>query len=477
MEAALSRQVLTVSQVNRLAAAVLGERLGDIWVAGEVSGLKVYPSGHRYFALKDERSQIAAVCFRFAAQRLKFELADGLAVLAHGRVEVYEPSGRYQLVVDAIEPLGAGARQQAFEQLKRRLEREGLFAAERKRPLPRLPRTVGVVTSPSGAAIHDILRTFRLRQAKVRVLLYPAQVQGEGAAAQIAAGIEALNAHGAAEVIIVGRGGGSIEDLWPFNEEVVARAIAASRVPIVSGVGHEIDFTIADFVADVRAATPTAAAQLVAQTWQELPARIDELVRSLLQSWQQYELSREEQLATALGSSCFELLAAAVARLGLRVEQARARAVGVTLSRLRSAAAALAGTVQRLERQNPVVRTVLGKARLQQLVARLAQAAAMLVRARRDRWQEILARLEPGWQTGFRPRAAQLDLLSAKLAMLSPLASLARGYAICRRPDGTVVSNVGQVSIGEQVLVMLADGSLTAAVQEIASRERPEDRL
>ncbi|HEV8663323.1 MAG TPA: exodeoxyribonuclease VII large subunit [Candidatus Methylomirabilis sp.] len=273
--------VYTISALTAELKALLEGTYPTLWVEGEVSNFKHHASGHMYFTLKDAGSQIRAVMFRTANRGLKFRPEDGLSVLVRASLGVYEPRGEYQLYVEHMEPKGLGALQLAFEQLKARLAAEGLFDEARKRPIPRLPRRIGIVTSPSGAAIRDMLNIIDRRFANVEVVIYPARVQGEEAAGEIAAGIEVLNARGDLDVLIVGRGGGSIEDLWAFNEERVARAIAASKVPVISAVGHETDFTIADFVADLRAPTPSAAAELVVAHKAELAQRLDDLTSRL----------------------------------------------------------------------------------------------------------------------------------------------------------------------------------------------------
>ena len=268
------RRALTVSELTERIQGVLETEFVDVWVEGEISNLKLATSGHWYFSLKDEQAQIRAVVWKTDARLIRFRPQDGMKVLARGAVRVYAPRGDYQVSVQVLEPLGKGSLQQAFEELKERLEKEGLFDPARKRPLPMLPRRIGVVTSPTGAVLRDILRVLRSRYANLEVLVYPALVQGESAAAEIAQGIRALNRIGGLDVIVLARGGGSLEDLWAFNEEVVARAIAASRIPTISAVGHETDFTIADFVADLRAPTPSAAAERVVQAKEELQARV-----------------------------------------------------------------------------------------------------------------------------------------------------------------------------------------------------------
>ncbi len=273
--AAETRKFLTVSELNDRVKGALEKHLDALWVQGEISNFRVPPSGHCYFTLKDDKSQISAVMFRRQGSLLRFTPENGMAVLCFGRVSLYAVRGDLQLYVDDMEPQGQGALALGFEQLKKKLAAEGLFAPERKRELPFLPRTIGIVTSDKGAALHDMLRIIRDRYPDRRVVIRPVKVQGEGAAREIADGIAELNRIGAVDVMIVGRGGGSLEDLWAFNEEIVARAIAASTVPVVSAVGHEIDFTIADFVADRRAPTPTAAAEMV------LPGKAD-LVEQVL---------------------------------------------------------------------------------------------------------------------------------------------------------------------------------------------------
>src|SRR2546427_4623862 len=271
------RRILTVTELTVRVRDLLEREFFEVWVEGELSNCRVWHTGHLYFTLKDGSSQIRSVIFRSALRYLKFKPADGLRVVARGRVSVYEPKGEYQLVCDYLEPQGLGALQLAFDQLKKRLQDEGLFDAARKRPLPALPRKIGIVTSLDGAAIRDIIKVLGRRYANAHIVIRPARVQGDGAAVEIARGIRAIGRVAAVDVVIVGRGGGSIEDLWAFNEEIVARAIARCPVPVISAVGHESDITIADFVADVRAPTPSAAAELVVGAKDQFCARIDGL--------------------------------------------------------------------------------------------------------------------------------------------------------------------------------------------------------
>jgi len=299
------KKVYTVSELNQEIKNLVEPRYQDFWVEGEVSNFKIYPSGHAYFTLKDENSQIQAVMFAGEVAGLKFRPADGLKVLVRGRISLYLKSGRHQIVAQSMEPLGKGALQEAFEQLKKKLSAEGLFDESRKRPIPMLPSKIGVVTSPAGAAIRDILTVINRRFANVEVLIYPAAVQGENAKYEIAEGIEYLNKnHPELDVLLVGRGGGSYEDLWAFNEEIVARAIYNSGIPVVSCVGHEVDFTIADFVADVRAPTPSAAAELVVRNKSDLADKIKRIKASLVILINQ-KLSAAESDLRHLASSGF----------------------------------------------------------------------------------------------------------------------------------------------------------------------------
>ncbi len=268
------RKIYTVSQLNRQSRLALESRFPSVWVEGEISNFKHHSSGHMYLTLKDESAQVSAAFFSQYQRGLKFQLKDGLKVLAFCRVSIYEARGQYQLYIERVEPQGVGALQLAFQQLKERLSKEGLFSEERKRPIPKFPKTVGVITSPTGAAIHDILNVVNRRFCGTHVLLFPVKVQGEGSAQEIAAAIEAMNEQAEAEVLIVGRGGGSLEDLWAFNEEPVARAVFGSWIPVISAVGHETDWTICDLVADLRAPTPSAAAELVVASGLELEARV-----------------------------------------------------------------------------------------------------------------------------------------------------------------------------------------------------------
>jgi len=289
-------KIFTVTEIVSGARAMLEKQYGDVWVAGEISGFKRHSSGHCYFTLKDTNSVLPAAIFKGAAGQIKFDIENGLEVICHGRVSLYQRGGQYQIIVNYAEPKGVGALQLAFEQLKKKLAAEGLFDKARKRPIPFLPRKIGVVTSPTGAAVRDIIKVLTRRFPNVEILVVPARVQGEGSAAEVVRGIELLNEQGDVDVMIVGRGGGSIEDLWAFNEEVVARAIYQSEVPVISAVGHEVDFTIADFVADFRAPTPSAAAEHAVPVMGELLQLIGRGRRQLVINLQNMIKNRADRL-------------------------------------------------------------------------------------------------------------------------------------------------------------------------------------
>ena len=436
------RAVLSVSELSRRLAAVLEERFPAVWVEGEISNFKVYGSGHAYFTLKDEGAQLRAVLFRNRMRRIRFEPTDGLHVVAFGAVEAYPQRGEYQLVVELLEPRGLGALQLAFEQLKERLGREGLFNQARKRPLPRFPRKIGIVTSPRGAALHDMLRVIGRRFGEIHVVVAPARVQGEGAAAEVAQGIRELNALGGVEVIIIGRGGGSLEDLWAFNDEMLARTIAASKIPVVSAVGHEVDFTIADFVADARAPTPTAAAALVVPDRAEMAesvARAGVALRAALRRRAGAERDRIAGLRRRLGDP-----ERRVAEVALRVDDLAERARHGLTRRVAWERRELATLAARLERGGPAPGIRRARERLAAGEERLRFALAVRVRHAR----------------------AAVEQAAGRLDALSPLACLARGYAIVRRGDATgpVVRDAAALAAGDAVALVFARGRARARI-------------
>src|SRR6059036_3081504 len=318
--AEFQRKIYSVSELSLEIREMLERRFIDVWIEGELSNFKPSTAGHLYFTLKDDRSQLRAVCFRNSARLLRFRPENGKLFRARGRVSTYEERGEYQLIVEVLEPAGLGALQLAFEQLKEKLEKEGLFRPERKRPIPAFPRKIGIVTSPKSAALRDILTVLKRRHNAVNVLIFPAEVQGEGASLQVMEGIDYLSRSTDVDVIIVTRGGGSMEDLWSFNEERVARAIVRSRKPVISAVGHEVDFTICDFVADLRAPTPSAAAEIVIKSKEEIAERIQRLEARLLANMKYRLNNLQKFLASKVGSRGFVVAEARIRRMVQRVD-------------------------------------------------------------------------------------------------------------------------------------------------------------
>lgn len=446
------RKVVTVSELTSQVRRTLEAPFRSIWVSGEVSNLRLQPSGHAYFTLKDAGSQLSAVLFRGEAAATRAHLKDGTKVVLGGDLTVYEPRGQYQLRVTAVELQGVGALQAAFERLKQRLQAEGLFSPDRKRPIPRFPSRIGIVTSPSGAAIRDVLHVVGRRNPSLELVLWPSRVQGEGAAAEIAAGIHSLNQWSAGgeeatrlDLILVTRGGGSLEDLWAFNEEVVARAIAASSLPVVSAVGHEIDFTISDFVADLRAATPSAAAELVTEDMfaarQRIPAVLGKL-EALARRGLRFHQDRLKQISRAVARNHPQRV--------LEERSQRLDDLLVTLQRagglqLERAGDRMEAAEARWRRADPQRRLQLWRERIQALSARLAATGLAGLERKRFRMEKAVARAE----------------------LLSPRKVLERGYSITLDAGtGAVVRGAGDARPGQKLRTILAVG-------EIASRVEP----
>jgi len=450
------RRVLTVSELNALAQGVLEETFPSIWVEGEISNTRRYPSGHIYFTLKDEGAQIAAVLFRGAIRSPAFRPEDGLKVLARGRISLYETRGTFQIIVDALEPAGLGALQLAFEQLKTRLLAEGLFDAARKRPLPLLPRRIGIVASPAGAALRDILEVLSRRFANLEVVIAPSRVQGEGASLEIVEAIRMLNRLGDVDVLILARGGGSLEDLWPFNEERVARAIAGSRVPVVSAVGHEVDVTIADLVADLRAPTPSAAAEMVVRSKREMAERIAALRGRLVSATRLRVSAAGDDLEEAGSARARQAVRDRLRDLALRLDDLTAR-LGTRLHRVSTEARHRLAILH--ERMTP------GR-----LAARLQLRRAAAFSSERMLQSTIAARLQRGRD--------QTAGYAERLQALSPLAVLSRGYAICRlQATGAILKESAAVRTGDVVSVLLHRGSLGCAVTEVRANGKREEGI
>ena len=483
------RRVWSVTELTVRIRDTLVRNFTDILVEGEISICREAPSGHIYCTLKDERTQIRCVCFKTQLRAMKFRPEDGLRVTVRGSITVYEARGDYQIYVESFEPVGLGALQLAFEQLKKRLDAEGLFAQERKKPLPILPRCIGLITSPRGAAVRDVVRILRRRFPNVQLTLYPVRVQGEGAAMEIVRAVQYFNRRQSVDVLILARGGGSMEDLWAFNEEAVARAIAASSIAVISGVGHETDFTIADFVADVRASTPSAAAELVVQTRREFDKHIAELkdnLRSLIRYRLSVALRRVHELSARRGfrrpqdllrqqrQRADEMTSRLALGLRARLEQSRRR---FTVTHLRIVSFDFHKQVVLLRnRTNDLAaRSELAlRARLAQARRRHAAEHLRLVsidlRRKLAAFQVVLERrqgeLGVRGERLLRSKRERLERLRLQLEERSPLRVLERGYAIATDAAGNVLRASGQVAVGEVVHVQLHRGRLITEVSE-----------
>jgi exodeoxyribonuclease VII large subunit len=442
------RTILTVSEVTERIKIVLEDTFFDLWVEGELSNLRTPSSGHVYLTLKDEHSQVRAVLFKMQRRYIRFEPKDGMSVIARGRISLYEPRGEYQLVIDYMEPKGVGALQMAFEQLKARLAEAGLFSPARKRALPALPRRIGIVTSPTGAVIRDMLQILRRRFTNLHVCIYPVRVQGDGAAEEIAQGIEALNRYPGIDVLIVARGGGSLEDLWAFNEERVARAIYQSDIPVISAVGHEVDYTIADFVADVRAPTPSAAAEIVIRAKSEVQGEVQRLAERLQRAMR--------YLLEALHSR----LVACQQRRVLTDPWAPLRTMEQRLDELSS----------RLERGMRASMRVTHDAVERYESAIMHLSPAMMVGLSRERLLACDRRLSAAERVRMRREREELERLIATLQALSPLAVLARGYSICRTgAERQVIREASAVAPGTQLDITLWHGQLQCTVDAVTT--------
>ncbi len=484
-----SRRVWTVADLVSQVRTHVEQTWADLWVHGEISNLRTAPSGHLYFTLKDGESQLPAVLFRRQAQLLRFRPEDGLEVLLRGKVSVYEQRGQMQLIAEYLEPVGAGSLQIAFEQLKARLSAEGLFSADRKRALPPYPRCVGIVTSPSGAVIRDFLNVANRRHAALDVLLYPAVVQGSLAAAEVAAGIAWFNATRSVEVIVIARGGGSLEDLAPFNTEVLARAIAASALPVVSAIGHETDFTIADFVADLRAPTPSAAAELITGAQHRIEEQVAELRQRLGRACR-YQLMLARQRLGALPVSAmqgrlseglnrreqridtlrFRLEAALRAQMHEASARVAQHSVAAALARLQAGMGERARSVEGLHfRLQHAYAQRLRRAREQLQIttaALLRHDAVQRLATLRNQWTTLDARLVRAGMDQSRAQTNHLHSLARQLEHLSPLAVLGRGYALVFDAEGALVKRAVDVGAGELLTLRLAEGTVRSRAEQ-----------
>jgi exodeoxyribonuclease VII large subunit len=442
------RRILSVSELTGKIRDLLAKNFTDILVQGEISNCHEAQSGHVYFTLKDDRAQIRCVCFKNQLRTMKFRPEDGLHVTVRGSISVYETRGEYQIYVEHIEPVGLGALQLAFDQLKKRLEAEGLFSAERKKPLPLLPSRIGLITSPRGAAVRDVVGILRRRFHNVHLTLYPVRVQGEGAATEIVRAIQFFHRKQLVDVIILARGGGSLEDLWSFNEEVVARAISTCSIPIISGVGHETDFTIADFVADVRASTPSAAAELVVQTRREFDKHIADLLQTMANvlRYRLLELSNKVfELENRRGfDRPFEILR----QLRQRSDDLTSRVGQGLRARLVDARKRYTAAHVRIVSFDFRARVAAFRLRLERRSDMLGARADRLVRTKRDR----------------------LERLRLQLEERSPLKVLERGYAIATDAAGNVLRDATQTAVGDAIAIQLHRGRLISEVKKKESK-------
>lgn len=445
------RRPLTISELTAQVRATLENRFPSVWLEGEISNFKAHTSGHWYFTIKDSLSQLRAVCLRPSNARIRFRPSDGLQVRARGRISVYEPRGEYQINVEALDPVGAGALKVAFEQLKEKLEREGLFDEAVKRPLTILPRRVCLITSISGAAIHDMLHILQRRTRTVDVLIVPVRVQGEGASGEIADAINLANDFARAnpsdpiDAIIVGRGGGSIEDLWAFNAEEVARAIRRSKIPVISAVGHETDFTMADFAADVRAPTPSAAAELVSAHEQAVALHVESLIVRLVRAVAETLRDARDEYEQTADAARFAVLLERV-----RDERRRAREAHHQLELL---------IARRLTEQRHRLARTQGRLSLTRALRRATHA--------RTRHTLATTKLGAAISAQLQNRNARLQLNLARLDALSPLAVLRRGYALAHDTEGKILRDARQLQPQDSVTIRLNHGTLRCTVDEV----------
>lgn len=454
MPANASSTIFTVSRLNQTVRLLLEQEMGQVWISSEISNFTQPASGHWYFTLKDDTAQVRCAMFRNSNRRVTFRPQHGQQVLVRANITLYEPRGDYQIIVESMQPAGEGLLQQKYEQLKQRLADEGLFAQQHKQPLPVPARQVGVITSKTGAALHDILHVLQRRDPSLPVIIYPTAVQGDDAPAQIVRAIELANRRNECDVLIVGRGGGSLEDLWSFNDERVARAIFASRIPVVSAVGHETDVTIADFVADLRAPTPSAAAEVVSRNQQEL-------LRQVLAARQRLEMAmdyllvsrtqRQTRLQHRLQQQHPQLRLARQQTALIRLRQRMSSALD---NQLRRSGQRQQRAEQRLNQQHPQGRLHRAQNRYQQLEYRLSQTIAARLSSTRERFGSALTHLEA----------------------VSPLATLARGYSVTTAPDGTVLKQTRQAQPGDVLTTRVQDGWVESEVKTVTPAKKTRKR-
>lgn len=438
------RRIYSVSDLTARIRELLAKNFTDATVQGEISNCRLAASGHIYFTLKDERAQIRCVFFKNQQRGMKFRPEDGLTVTVRGSIGVYEARGEYQIYVESMDPLGRGALQLAFEQLKKRLDDEGLFDLGRKKPLPLLPRRVGLITSPTGAAVRDVVRILTRRFPNVCLMLFPVRVQGEGSAPEIVEALRYFHKNEAADVILLVRGGGSMEDLWAFNEEIVARAIAACEIPVISGVGHETDFTIADFVADVRASTPSAAAELVVQTRREFDNHVSDLQADLATSMRYRIMELKGRVHALLGRPGLRRPHDLLRQQRQRADDLTARVAHGLRARLEQSRRRFTAAHLKIASFDFRMKIASLRLRLQNRDNDLCTRVERLLRSKRERWERLTLQLQER----------------------GPLKVLERGYAIATDASGNVVRDANQVSVGDAVTIQLHRGRLSSEVKQ-----------
>ncbi|HCB3588705.1 exodeoxyribonuclease VII large subunit [Citrobacter koseri] len=442
--------IFTVSRLNQTVRLLLEQEMGQVWISGEISNFTQPASGHWYFTLKDDTAQVRCAMFRNSNRRVTFRPQHGQQVLVRANITLYEPRGDYQIIVESMQPAGEGLLQQKYELLKAKLQAEGLFDQQYKQPLPSPAHCVGVITSKTGAALHDILHVLKRRDPSLPVIIYPTAVQGDDAPGQIVRAIERANARNECDVLIVGRGGGSLEDLWSFNDERVARAIFASRIPVVSAVGHETDVTIADFVADLRAPTPSAAAEIVSRNQQELLRQIQSAQQRLGMAMDYYLANRNRRFTQLFHRLQQQHPQLHLARQQTMLERLRQRMNFALDNQLKRAASRQQRVLQRLNQQNPQPRIYRAQTRIQQLEYRLAENVRARLSATRERFGNAVTHLEA----------------------VSPLSTLARGYSVTTATDGKVLKQTRQVKAGDVLTTRLSDGWVESEVKGVTTAKK-----
>ncbi len=461
------RKIYPVAELVAAVRTQVERTFTDIYVEGEISNYRPAGSGHLYFTLKDGSAQLRVVMWRTQARLLRFKPDNGLQVIARGRVTIYDERGDLQFQAEHLEPKGAGALQIAFEQLKNKLAAEGLFDSQRKKPIPALPGRIGVVTSPRGAAIQDMLNVLRRRHESVNVLIYPAQVQGDTAASEVTAGVRYFNRHGKVDVIVIARGGGSFEDLFAFNDEGLARAIAASEVPVISAVGHETDFTICDFVADLRAPTPSAAAELVIRSKQELAEKLLALRKRIAQAINYKLLRAHNTLSQLAQHAVFARMQDSIARRQQRMDDLVFRLAQAQSHILKDRGRRLTGYETQLRHHDLRVRAGAMRRQLDSRTSELRAALTRLLGGRRTELDRLAVALGRASETVLLRRRSRWERMHSSLLALSPKAILARGYALVFDAGGRLVKQAGQLTGGDQVRTQLGRGEFTSRVDRV----------